>query len=129
MRTSSQDLGRRRGLLSGIVAGALVLLVLGGAFEIHGAGEGHFPAQHHHEGLFFPAASHPDQPLHVEGATPAERPHCAACVLRVQTSGVQLPAAALAALSVSGDRLALAPSVPPVERHSSRRSGRAPPLS
>jgi hypothetical protein len=108
-------------------AGLLALLVLLGAFELHPHGESHLgPVQ---TAEFFPEAAHPDQPLHAEAAAAAERPHCTVCFHRLQTSGADLPTAAVGVLPIALDRLVPDLLVPPAEASRPRHGGRAPPLS
>lgn len=113
-------------------SGLLALISLLGAVDLHPAlhsdGDSHGLAGGE-AGIYFPAASHPGQPVHFEAASPAERPHCAACFLRVQTRGTATPPAAAPAPAVPSERLAAAPDAV-ASRMSFRPSGaRAPPFA
>lgn len=70
-------------------AGVLFLTAAAGAWDLHHEGE------HCLQGGPVAActALHPDAPLHVESAPSAEARTCAACLLRAQTRGLDLPAA------------------------------------
>ncbi len=81
------------------------------------------------ESLHFSAATHPDLPLHVEGAGDAETHHCLACLHSLQRRSAapdhisiiprpQILSAALLVVSIKASR-----------RWAITRSGRAPPLS
>lgn len=114
---------RRR--LSALGTGLLCLALLLGALDIHPAEGAHEPL----ELTFHPGAAHPGQPVHVEEADPVERPHCAACLHRLETRGACLEPAALALPADLAFRLWLAPA--PSAKPGSRRpdGARAPPLS
>lgn len=108
--------------------GLLGLVLLLGAIDVH-------PAERVHElpgigeTLYFPGAAHPGQPIHIEEADPVQRPHCAACLLRLETRGACLQPAALVLPADLTFRLWLAPT-PSAAPGSRRPSGaRAPPLS
>ena len=113
--------------------GLLALIFLLGAVDLHpvlhGGGESHGLVGGEAGAVYFPAASHPGQPVHFEEASPAQRPHCAACFLRVQTRGAEASPAVAPAPDAAGERLAAAPDAA-ASRLSFRPSGaRAPPLS
>lgn len=126
----------RSRLRSPWLSGLLTLISLLGVVDLHPALHGALgPMADSHglaggeAGIYFPAASHPGQPVHFEAASPAERPHCAACFLRVQTRGTATPPAAAPAPALPSERLAAAPDAV-ASRMSFRPSGaRAPPFS
>jgi hypothetical protein len=72
------------------------LAVLLGAVDWHAAGEAHsFGEAVAGAGTSFsPAAVHPNQPLHLESSEVVKRPVCPFCLLRLQTAGGHLVAAA-----------------------------------
>lgn len=115
------------------VAGLLALLSLVLSLDLHLPG---LPGDAHasHELLlvdagatYVPAASHPDQPVHVEAATAEERPSCSACILRLQTLAAFLSAEGTGVPLVAEDRLLLPAASAELPGLSSPRSARAPP--
>lgn len=105
--------------------GLLCLALLLGAIDLHPAESAHEPLQL----SYHPGAAHPGQPIHVEEADPVERPHCGACLHRLETRGACLEPAALVLPADLTFRLWLA-SAPSAEPGSRRPDGaRAPPLS
>ena len=105
--------------------GLLCLALLLGALDIH-------PVEGAHEALertWYPAAAHPGQPVHMEAADPVQRPHCTACLHRLETRGACLEPAAFVQPADLTFRLWLTPA-PSAEPGSRRPDGaRAPPLS
>lgn len=75
-------------------AGLLAVLVLLGAVDLHPAGEEHGLVPFAGDEAYVPEAAHPDQPLHLEQAGAAERPHCPACLHHLQTRVAHLSAIA-----------------------------------
>jgi hypothetical protein len=114
----------RRGL--GVVL--LLLLGLAGA-DLHSSADLHGTASALGGGSYFPEASHPEAPLHVETAHEERLRPCATCLAQLQGSGAPPPGAAGTALGpprrapLHGDRFALHGGRPTLRR------GRAPPLS
>jgi hypothetical protein len=104
-------------------------LLLPGLVDWHGTFEGH-----HAEGAaplagaYFPAASHPDLPLHLEGAAEGEVRPCAAC-LNLQLRAAAPGRTVLAAPPEPERPLPLTVRNAPVRRWSAAAAGRAPPLS
>lgn len=115
-----------------LLAGLLALLSLVLSVDLHLPG---LPGDaHEHElllvesgGTYFPAASHPEQPVHVEAATAAERPSCTACILRLQTLGAFLRAEAAGTPLVTRDRFQLQAAPAELPGLLRPRSARAPP--
>jgi hypothetical protein len=107
-------------------------LLLPGLVEHHGASgpegglhtEGAAPLS----GAYFPAAAHPDLPLHLEGAAEGEVRPCAAC-LNLQPRAATPGQAALAAPPEPERPLPFAVRSAPVRRWRAPAAGRAPPLS
>ena len=108
--------------------GLLALVLLLGALDLH-VQEAREPLAQAGESLYFPGAAHPGQPVHIEEADPAEQPHCAACLHRLQTSGahVQPPSSALPAEPTI--HLWHAPAPNPFRIARSPSGARAPPIS
>lgn len=107
----------------------LAVFLLLGALDFHPAGEAHEGWGPGGGQVYFPTAAHPELPLHWEQAHPAERPHCDACLHRLQSQSLHLQALVSIAPPSSGDMLRPV-SGPAVPRLSVRPSGaRAPPLS
>lgn len=111
---------RRLGLV------ALAALLLGGTLELHPADEaaGLLDSQ-----IYFPGASHPEQPAHVETSPALERPHCAACLSRLQSWATGLPAPLRQDTPLALERLPGTVSAPPLQAARPGVRGRAPPLS
>lgn len=108
-------------------AGLLAVLLLLGAVDLHPAGEEHGLVPLDGDKLYVSEATHPDQPLHLEQASAAERPHCPACLHPVQTRAFHLPAVSL--LAPPAPQLASAGDVGDLRSDASRRpsGARAPP--
>lgn len=107
----------------------LAVFLLLGALDFHPAGETHGGWGPGGGQVYFPDAAHPELPLHWEQAQPAERPHCDACLHRLQGQSLHLQVLASIAPPPSGD-VPRPVSSPGVARFSARPSGaRAPPLS
>jgi hypothetical protein len=108
-------------------AALLAALLVLGAADLHPAGEAHSPLAPAGDTAYHPEASHPDQPLHLEQAFDPQRPHCPACLHRLQTSGAHLRAAASVAPLLP--RAAVRAQDGPAARSASRRpsGARAPP--
>jgi len=106
-----------------------LLLLLPGVVELHAPGFEHSTAAESAGSAvaFFPAAEHPNQPLHVEPAQEAVHEPCAACLHRLETRG-GAPAARIesATPAVSGS-LYLGRSVARRAGLASPTRGRAPP--
>jgi hypothetical protein len=118
---------RGRALLAGLLA--LLSLVL--SVDLHLPG---LPGDDHQHllveaggGIYFPAASHPEQPVHVEAAAAAQRPSCTACILRLQSLGAFLSSEGAGAPPVTRDRLQLPAGPAELPGLASSRSARAPP--
>ena len=119
---------RGRALLAGLLA--LLSLVL--SVDLHLPGlQGD---AHEHElllvesgGIYFPEASHPDRPAHIEAAAAAERPSCTACILRLQTLGAFLRAEVAGIPVVTRDRFQLQAAPAELPGLLRPRSARAPP--
>lgn len=118
---------RGRALLAGLLA--VLSLVL--SVDLHLPG---LPGDAHEHllvesggGIYFPEASHPEQPVHVEAAAPAERPSCTACILRLQTLGAFLSIEGASVPLVTRDRLQLPADSAELQSLASPRSARAPP--
>ena len=109
--------------------GLLGLALLLSALDLHPIEETHDALALAGERLYFPGAAHPGQPIHVEQADPVQRPHCSACIQRLETRGACLQPAAQVLPADLTFHLWLAPA-PSAEPGSRRPSGaRAPPLS
>ncbi len=107
----------------------LAVFLLLGALDFHPAGETHGGWGPGGGQVYFPDAAHPELPLHWEQAQPAERPHCDACLHRLQSPGLHLQALVSIAPPSSAD-VPRPLSGPAVARLAFRPSGaRAPPLS
>jgi hypothetical protein len=107
----------------------LAVLLLLGALDFHPADEAHGGWGPGGGQVYFPTAAHPDLPLHWEQAHPAERPHCDACLHRLQSQGLH-PQAPVSIAPPSSRDVARPASGPAALRVSLRPSGaRAPPLS
>jgi hypothetical protein len=78
---------------------------------------------------FSDAAVHPGQPLHFEASEIVKRPVCEICLLRLQTAGVHLAAAASCGVPSASGEVSGEPV--PVPRGSSllSRPARAPPIA
>lgn len=109
--------------------GLLCLALLLGSVDLHSADATHEPLALSSGSVYYPAAAHPGQPAHIEQADPVQHPHCAACLLRLQTRGACLqPAGSILPADLTF-RLCLAPA-PSAALVARRSSGaRAPPLS
>lgn len=109
--------------------GALCLFLLVGAIDLHPREQAHGTLAPAVESVYFPGVAHPGLPIHVEEAESAQRPHCAACLHRLETRGSCLQPAALVLPADLTFHLWLAPA-PSAGRGSRRPAGaRAPPLS
>jgi hypothetical protein len=108
-------------------AGFFATVLLLGAVEWHPAGEPPHALALSAREIYFPSASHPSQPAHLEAATSAERPVCPACLHQLQTGGVHLRS--VAALVPPAPEVAAAPLLSPLRPlDASRPSGaRGPP--
>jgi hypothetical protein len=104
---------------------ATVLLL--GAIDWHPAGEPPHALAPHTGVIYFPSASHPGQPTHLEAAKAAERPVCPACLHQLRTGGAHLRPAA--ALPPPDPRAAAAPdrSLPRALDRRRPRGARGPP--
>lgn len=111
------------------MAGLLAALALSSALEVHPAGEPLGPAGHRRLTLSVPETGHPVTSTHVEASFALEVPPCPACLLRTQTSGVPLLAAARLTAPPLVERIAAAAPHVPEGRSSLPRSSRAPPLA
>lgn len=78
-------------------ASLLATLLLLGAVDLHPAGEEHGLVPLDGDALYVLEPTHPDQPLHLEPASPAEQQHCPACLHHLQTRGAYLRAASILA--------------------------------
>src|SRR5688572_6876349 len=98
--------------------GLLCLVLLLGSVDLHPADATHQPLALSGASVYYPAAAHPGQPAHIEQADPVQHPHCAACLLRLQTRGACLqPAGSILPADLTFRLcLAPAPSVAPVAR-------------
>lgn len=107
-----------------------LLLLLPGLFELHAPGSEHsFAAESARTAVaFFPAAEHPNQPLHVEPAQEVVHDPCPACLHRLETRGGAL--AALGSTAAPGVTGSLFLRRPPARRAGlvSPARGRAPPF-
>jgi hypothetical protein len=106
----------------------LVALTLGGALEIHPAGETPGPAPFGRR-LAVPQSGHPVTSTHVEAAFDQEVPLCPACLLRSETRGARLLAAALFAAPALAERVEAAAPRSAEWRASRPAAARAPPLA
>ncbi|HXO21443.1 MAG TPA: hypothetical protein VOA87_16135 [Thermoanaerobaculia bacterium] len=110
-------------------AALLLPLVFAGALDIHPAGEAHDLLAGIGRRTVVQATSHKGKALHLHSATAEERPTCAACLLRLQTSGAHLPPSAVPAAPMTAGRIQPA-AAPAAERYASNpRGARGPPLS
>lgn len=115
-----------------LLAAFLVLVVSLTAVSPHSSCGAHLfgEAANAAEGSSFShAAIHPGQPLHFEASEIVKRPACEICLLRLQTAGVRLVAAASCGVpSASG---AVSGETVPVPCDLSRlsRPARAPPIA
>lgn len=109
--------------------GLLGLVLLLGALDLHVQENAREPLSPAGESVYYPGAAHPDLPVHVEQADPVQRPHCAACLHRLETRGahVQPVSSALPVVLTFHLWLAPAPSAARIARSPS--GARAPPLS
>jgi hypothetical protein len=107
--------------------GALAVLLLAGTLEIHPADEAANPLGAPE--LYFPGAAHPEQPAHIETSAAVERPHCPACLNRVQGGAAGLPSPLEQAAPLRLGRLRTASSSLPFQVARGSVRGRAPPHS
>ncbi len=106
-----------------------LLLLLPGVAELHAPGIEHsVGAESAGAVAYFPAAGHPNQPLHAEPAQEAEHEPCAACLHRLETrGGAPVAYAESTPLAVSGSLWLGAPLARRVGIASPTR-GRSPPF-
>lgn len=111
-----------------IVHGLLGALLVLGVVDLHPAEKSHF-ALAPPESLYFPEAAHPGQPVHLEAAdSPAQQPHCAACLHRFESRAEPLRLI-VAAVPYSGGSGLWLPPAPRAHGGGRRPDGaRAPPL-
>ena len=113
-------------------AGMLAALVLLAGLEIHPGAEAHDPIAGlagGHQDFYFPGASHPVARPHAEEARAVPRPPCAACLNRLQGSGVHLALAASLSAPLAGHPLPPAAAVAPLQKSLRTDGARAPPLA
>ncbi len=113
-------------------AALLAALVLLGGLEIHPAGEALDPIAGlagGHEDFYFPGASHPVSGQHAEEARPVSRPHCAACLNRLQGSGAHLAPPAALSTPLAARPLPPAAAVTPLQKSLRPDGARAPPVA
>ncbi len=111
-----------------VCAWLLALLSVGAALEIHPEGETlEFASAG--QTIAVPTLGHPVTTTHVEASTLREVPLCPVCLLRLQTRGVRLAAAARVALPTLAARIVTAGAQPHAWRPGRPSSGRAPPLA
>ena len=115
-------------LLRTALAVLALALLLPGLVERHGTFDGHAEGPTPLAGAYFPAASHPELPLHLEGAAEGEVRPCAAC-LNLQMRAAAPGPTALAAPLEPERPLPPAVQSAPLRRWSAAAAGRAPPLS
>lgn len=104
------------------------MLTLGGALEIHPAGET-LESAAFGTTLAVPRSAHPVTSTHIEAAFEQEVPSCPACLLRSATRGVRLAAAALLAAPALAERVEAAAPRSVEWRASRPASARAPPFA
>ncbi len=105
-----------------------LLLLLPGVAELHAPGFEHSAMLESAAAVaYFPAAGHPNQPLHVEPAQEAIHEQCAACLHRLETrGGAPVAYAESTPLAVSG-RLCLGAPLARRAGLASPTRGRSPP--
>jgi hypothetical protein len=110
-------------------AALLAALVLLAGLEIHPGGEAHdtLAGLAGHQDFYFPGASHPVARPHLEEARAVARPPCAACLNRLQGSGVHLARAASLSSPLAGPPLPPAAAVTPLQQSLRPDGARAPP--
>jgi len=113
-----------RSLWAWLLAG----LTLSAALEVHPAGEA-VEGGAGGQTLAVPATAHAVTSTHVEAAFEREVPPCPACLLRTQTRGLRLAAAAHLVAPLPAERVEADVWHAPVRRTSRPRAARAPPLA
>lgn len=114
---------RARGFWAGFIAALLLL----GAVDWHPAGERPDSLVPAAGEIYFPGATHPDQPVHLEAAHAAERPHCPVCLHHLQTSGAHLRVSVLVAPPAATASAAPAPNRVNASGSSRSSGARGPP--
>lgn len=117
----------RRSLPRPLWALLLVALLLPGVLDLHPAGEQHEPLAAGVQGVYYPEAAHPDQPIHLEQGSPVKVPPCLACLHRLETSGVHLREVARVAPPVPQAPVGCETGPLPVRTASRPSAARAPP--
>lgn len=108
-------------------AAFLAAFLLLGTFDFHPAGEDHALLEALGEVRYSPEAVHPDQPLHLEQATVAERPHCPVCLHRLHGQGAHLSGTAAVAPPALRSLFRSDPDLSAAQASRSPSGARAPP--
>lgn len=108
--------------------GLLCAVLLLGVVDIHPDKESPEPLAGA-ESVYFPAAAHPGQPVHMETASPVAHPRCAACLLHLQTRGAHLQSVSAILPPAALRYLQPVPESRAVRGVRSLSGARAPPLS
>lgn len=115
----------RRLLSRSLWAWLLTALTLSTALEVHPEVEGGACGRT----LAVPAVAHAVTGTHVEAAFELEVDPCPACLLRTETSGAHLVAAARLAAPLPAERVEADRPYAPARRTARPRAARAPPLA
>jgi len=115
-----------------LLAAFLVLVVSLAAVSPHSSCGAHLfgEAANAAEGSSFShAAIHPGQPLHFEASEIIKRPACEICLLRLQTAGIHLVAAAACGVPSASGAVSSEPAPAPCGLSRLSQPARAPPIA